>query len=60
MIINHRENGCFINICDMTIAIYQIWGHGIHGKTDQIIAIMHRIIHIMQQIISIVFSCNKS
>ena len=51
--INRRENGCFINICDKIIAMYHICGHGIHGKIDQMIAIIHRIIHITQQIISI-------
>ena len=54
MIINHRENGLSIKIWARNIAIYDNCGHGSHGKIDPAIPIMHRITHIIQQIISIV------
>ena len=59
MMINHRENGLSIKNWDNNIAIYHNCGHGSHGKIDPITAIMHRIIHIMQQNISILYFCKK-
>lgn len=53
MIINHRENGLSTKNWANNIATYHNWGHGSHGKIDPITAIMHRIIHITQQTISI-------
>ena len=52
---NHRENGLFIKNCASNIAMYANCGHGSHGNMDPITAIMHRIIHIIQQTISIYY-----
>ena len=51
--INHRVNGWFIKNCANNTAIYANCGQGSHGKIDQAMAIMHKMIHIMQQNISI-------
>lgn len=50
---NHRENGLFSRNWANSIAIYASCGQGSHGKIDQAMAIMHKMIHIMQQNISI-------
>ena len=51
--INHRENGLSIKNWANNIAIYHSCGHGSHGKTDPIMAITHRMIHIIQIAMSI-------
>ena len=57
---NHRENGLFIRNWASSIATYASWGHGSHGKIEPAIAMMHRIIHIIQQTMSIdIFNCDK-
>ena len=53
IITNRRENGLFIKNCANNMATYANCGHGSHGKTEPAIATMHRIIHIIQQTISI-------
>ena len=53
IIINPRENGLSIKNCANNIAIYHNCGHGSHGKIEPIIAIIHKIIHIIQKTISI-------
>ena len=50
---NPRVNGLFITNCANIIATYANCGHGSHGKIDQAIAIIHKIIHTIQQTISI-------
>ena len=50
---NHRENGWFIKNCASSTAIYANWGQGSHGKMDQAIATIHKIIQIIQQAMSI-------
>ena len=57
--INSRENGLFMKSCAIIIAIYHNWGQGNHGKIDQAIASIQRIIHIIQHIISIVFKASR-
>lgn len=52
-IINPRENGLFIRNWAISTAIYANCGHGSQGKIEPAMAIMHRIIHIMQHTISI-------
>ena len=52
---NHRGKGLSIKICVKNIATYDNCGPGIHGKIDQIIPIIHKINHIIQQIMSIYF-----
>lgn len=57
---NHQEKGLFIKNCANNIAIYHNCGHGSHGKIEPAIAITHRIIHIIQQTMSIdIFNCDK-
>ena len=57
---NHRENGLFIRNCANNTATYASCGHGSHGKIEPAIAITHRIIHIIQQTMSIdIFNCDK-
>ena len=42
------------------MATYASCGHGSHGKIEPAIAITHRIIHIIQQTMSIdIFNCDK-
>ena len=53
IIMNHRENGLFIKNWANNMARYHNWGQGSHGKIEPIMAIMHKIIHIIQQAISI-------
>ena len=51
--VNHRENGLFIKNWDNNIDTYANCGHGSHGKTEPIMAIMHKIIHKIQITMSI-------
>ena len=51
---NFRENK-LSEKCAIITAIYANWGHGIHGKMDPIIAIIHSIIHIIHHNIDMVF-----
>ena len=53
IIMNHRENGLSIKNWAKIMAIYHNCGQGSHGKIDQAMAIMHKMIHKMQQNISI-------
>ena len=53
IITNPRENGLSIKNCASNIAMYHSWGHGSHGKIEPIMAIIHKIIHIIQKTISI-------
>ena len=53
MIMNSRENGLFIKNWANSIAMYHSCGHGSHGKTEPIMAIIQRIIQIIHMNISI-------
>ena len=53
IMMNHRENGLSIRNWAASTARYASCGHGSHGKIDPIMAIKQRIIHIIQQAISI-------
>ena len=53
--INHQEYGLSIKNCAKIIATYDNCGQGSHGKIEPIIATKHKIIHIIQQIISILY-----
>ena len=53
MMINHRLNGLSIKNWANNIAIYHSCGHGSHGKTEPIMAIIQRIIQIVHKNISI-------
>jgi len=53
MIMNHQENILSIKNWANNIAIYHSWGHGNQGNTEPTMAVMHRIIPIIQIIISI-------
>ena len=53
IITNHRENGLFMKNWASNIAMYASCGHGIHGKTEPIMATMHKIIHTIHIAISI-------
>ena len=52
---NHRVKGLSIKNWAKIIAAYANCGHGSHGKIDQAMAIIHKIIHMIQQTISIYF-----
>lgn len=54
--INHHVNGLSIKNWANTMATYDNCGQGSHGKMDQIIATMHKVIHIIQQAMSIYLS----
>ena len=53
IMMNHRENGLFIKNWANNIAIYHSCGHGSQGKTDPIIDVTHKMIHIIHKTISI-------
>ncbi len=54
IITNSQEKGLFIKNWANIMATYHSCGPGIHGKIEPIIPIKHRIIHVIQQTISIV------
>jgi hypothetical protein len=55
IITNSQEKGLSIKNWANIIAIYHSCGPGIHGKIEPTIDIKHKMIHIMQQTISIYF-----